>query len=161
MDAESGREAWLSSAIDDAAKKLHAAGDADDRALKLPDQDTVVSVLSDLTDLLMPGGMDVSSAEAVRSGLSGPMTTLADQIDLAFQYKCDVPDCPASCECRAKSRAAIEHVLGQFPKVHELLQLDIQAAYEGDPAAKSTREVVLSYPCIQAIATHRIAPTHS
>lgn len=159
MDTDSGKQAWLSSAIDDAAARLHASGDADDRALELPDQDTVVSVLRGLIDLLMPGGVDAGSVDAVRSALNGPMTVLAGQIDLAFQYKCDVEDCPESCACRAKSRSAIEHVLQEFPRVHELMQLDILAAYEGDPAAKSTREVVLSYPCIQAIATHRIAHT--
>ena len=159
MDTDSGKQAWLSSAIDDAAARLHASGDADDRALELPDKDTVVSVLRGLIDLLMPGGVDAGSVDAVRSALNGPMTVLAGQIDLAFQYKCDVEDCPESCACRAKSRSAIEHVLQEFPRVHELMQLDILAAYEGDPAAKSTREVVLSYPCIQAIATHRIAHT--
>ena len=159
MDTDSGKQAWLSSAIDDAAARLHASGDADDHALELPDQDTVVSVLRGLIDLLMPGGVDAGSVDAVRSALNGPMTVLAGQIDLAFQYKCDVEDCPESCACRAKSRSAIEHVLQEFPRVHELMQLDILAAYEGDPAAKSTREVVLSYPCIQAIATHRIAHT--
>jgi len=37
------------------------------------------------------------------------------------------------------------------------LSEDIQAAYDGDPAAKSTDEVILSYPCVLAIATYRIA----
>ena len=38
-----------------------------------------------------------------------------------------------------------------------MLQADVQAAYDGDPAAASLEEIVLSYPCMTAIATHRIA----
>jgi serine O-acetyltransferase len=35
--------------------------------------------------------------------------------------------------------------------------MDVGAAFDGDPAAKSYEEIVISYPCITAIATHRIA----
>jgi serine O-acetyltransferase len=38
-----------------------------------------------------------------------------------------------------------------------MLQEDIQAAYEGDPAARSTMEIVMSYPGLYAITVHRLA----
>jgi serine O-acetyltransferase len=41
--------------------------------------------------------------------------------------------------------------------LRRLLDLDVAAAFEGDPAAKSVEEVVFSYPTIHAITTHRIA----
>ncbi len=44
-----------------------------------------------------------------------------------------------------------------LPKVRELLVKDVEAAYMGDPAATKFAEVVLAYPCIRAILTHRIA----
>ncbi len=48
-------------------------------------------------------------------------------------------------------------MLGELPRIRELLKGDVQAAYDGDPAAKSYEEIVMSYPCIIAIATYRIA----
>ncbi len=42
-------------------------------------------------------------------------------------------------------------------EVREILSTDIRAAYDGDPAAKSFNEVILSYPCIEAISTYRLA----
>jgi len=44
-----------------------------------------------------------------------------------------------------------------LPEIRELLHTDIQTAYEGDPAALSREEIILSYPCIEAIAIQRLA----
>jgi serine O-acetyltransferase len=56
-----------------------------------------------------------------------------------------------------RGRAIAGDVLRELPAIRILLSADLQAAYEGDPAASSVGEVLLSYPCVQAIATHRIA----
>ena len=50
-----------------------------------------------------------------------------------------------------------QHLLAQLPKIRRLLKTDIQAAFDGDPAASSFEEIVLSYPGLRAITTHRIA----
>jgi serine O-acetyltransferase len=50
-----------------------------------------------------------------------------------------------------------DYLLGELPKIREFLKGDVAAAYDGDPAAKSFEEIVISYPCITAISTHRIA----
>ncbi len=50
-----------------------------------------------------------------------------------------------------------EHALAQLPELRRLLALDIQAAYDGDPAARHTDETALCYPGVEAIATHRFA----
>ena len=47
--------------------------------------------------------------------------------------------------------------LRQLPTVRRLLRTDVEAAYEGDPAARSFEEIILSYPCIEAIAIQRMA----
>jgi len=49
------------------------------------------------------------------------------------------------------------YLLSRLPKIRELLKGDVGAAFDGDPAAKSYEEIVISYPCIIAIATYRIA----
>ena len=48
-------------------------------------------------------------------------------------------------------------LLGGLPRIRELLKGDVHAAFDGDPAAKSYEEIVMSYPCITAIATYRVA----
>ncbi len=47
--------------------------------------------------------------------------------------------------------------LDQIPSIREILRTDIQAAFEGDPAATSDEEIILSYPCLEAIAIQRTA----
>jgi serine O-acetyltransferase len=58
------------------------------------------------------------------------------------------------------SRQAVEitiNLLHSLPKVREKLSKDVEAAYEGDPAAKSFNEVILSYPGLEAVTIYRIA----
>ncbi len=50
-----------------------------------------------------------------------------------------------------------EEFLKSLPKVREMLETDLVAAYEGDPAAKSTEEIMLAYPAFEAISIYRIA----
>ena len=45
----------------------------------------------------------------------------------------------------------------RLPEVRRLLQTDVQAAYEGDPAARSYEEIILAYPGLEAIAIQRTA----
>jgi serine O-acetyltransferase len=58
------------------------------------------------------------------------------------------------------NRLAIEKVvalLSRLPHVREMLSGDVRAAYEGDPAAKTFGEIILSYPGLLAIAIYRVA----
>ena len=48
-------------------------------------------------------------------------------------------------------------VFDELPNIYDVLKTDVQAAYEGDPAAKNYAEIILSYPAFSAIATYRIA----
>ncbi|MEM0897628.1 MAG: serine O-acetyltransferase EpsC [Verrucomicrobiota bacterium] len=47
--------------------------------------------------------------------------------------------------------------LRELPEVRRLLRTDVEAAYEGDPAAKSFEEIIVAYPCLEAIAIQRMA----
>lgn len=48
-------------------------------------------------------------------------------------------------------------VFDELPNIYDVLKTDVQAAYEGDPAAKNYAEIILSYPAFSAIAIYRIA----
>jgi len=62
---------------------------------------------------------------------------------------------PRSCEERACEET--RRFLEKLPMIREMLDEDVQAAFDGDPAAKSIEEVILSYPCVIAISIYRMA----
>jgi serine O-acetyltransferase len=55
------------------------------------------------------------------------------------------------------SEEVVLRLLRRIPEIRRILNADIQAAFEGDPAAKSVEEIVFSYPVVEAITAHRIA----
>lgn len=71
-----------------------------------------------------------------------------DALDQTFELVYKDPD-----EVSAK----IYELINALPEILEVLKTDIQAGYEGDPAAKSMDEVIITYPAFIAIATYRIA----
>ena len=59
-----------------------------------------------------------------------------------------------------KEQDSHNHAMELFealPEILEIIKTDIQAGYEGDPAAKSTDEIILTYPAFKAISIYRIA----
>src|SRR5256714_7413412 len=57
----------------------------------------------------------------------------------------------------AKAEEVLSDFFKQLPSVREMLWADIDAAYEGDPAATSYEEIILAYPSLEAIAIQRMA----
>ena len=47
--------------------------------------------------------------------------------------------------------------LGSLPRIREILQTDVEAAFNGDPAAASKEEIIVSYPFVEAISVQRLA----
>jgi serine O-acetyltransferase len=60
-------------------------------------------------------------------------------------------------EVAEESGRIVDLFFSRLPEIRERLKLDVVAAYNGDPAAHSYHEVILSYPGIRAITTHRVA----
>src|SRR5208283_4961583 len=60
-------------------------------------------------------------------------------------------------EITAAAHSLTVDFLGSLPRIREILQTDMEAAFDGDPAAKSKEEVLVSYPFIEAIAVQRLA----
>ena len=60
-------------------------------------------------------------------------------------------------EAKFEAKKITNNLINELPAIQQALIEDIKSAYEGDPAAYSLQEIILSYPFIQAIATHRIA----
>jgi len=128
----------------------------------LPVRDKILEVLELLTEILFPGYTGkraVTKANVnyiVVDILYHIYTELSEQIERAFKYRCRMEKCDTG-DCQKMAEDATGHLLAQLPNIRELLKGDVAAAFDGDPAAKSYEEIVLSYPCIIAIATYRIA----
>ena len=131
-------------------------------ASNLPVRKQIAEILDLLMDVLFPGYTGrrrVTKSNInfivgdILSQLSGD---LKGQIQRAYCYQARV-ECQRQCECEQAAEEAMLGLLGKLPEIRELLKGDVAAAYDGDPAAKSYEEIVISYPCITAIATHRVA----
>lgn len=57
----------------------------------------------------------------------------------------------------AKAAATVELLFGSLPGIRAVLQTDVEAAYEGDPSARTREEIILSYPFLEAVAVQRVA----
>ncbi|MGH0053884.1 MAG: serine O-acetyltransferase EpsC, partial [Sphaerochaetaceae bacterium] len=62
-------------------------------------------------------------------------------------------------ECKAQRQAdeTVSKLCALLPELRIKLKEDTKAAFDGDPAARNIREVILSYPCIKTLTIHRIA----
>ena len=128
----------------------------------LPVRERILEVLDLLTELLFPGYTGKRTVTksninyVVIDILCHVYTELCGQIERAFKYRCRMEKCDTG-DCRTMAEHATQHLLTRLPGIREMLKGDVVAAFDGDPAAKSYEEIVISYPCIIAIATYRIA----
>jgi serine O-acetyltransferase len=81
---------------------------------------------------------------------------LSEQIMRAIRHDCRRND-RACTDCAERGNSLAVEFLSSLPELRGILAKDIQAAYDGDPAAKGYDEVIFSYPGLMAITTYRIA----
>ncbi len=128
----------------------------------LPVRDKIWEIIDLFMELLFPGytgKRTVTKANIsfiVIDILYHIYAEMSDQIERALKYRCRMDKCDSG-DCRMMAEDATQHLLTRLPRIRELLKGDVGAAFDGDPAAKSYEEIVISYPCIIAIATYRIA----
>jgi serine O-acetyltransferase len=92
---------------------------------------------------------------AVSEHLYPAYEILVEQIRRAVTYDQSAGRSPGYAE--GWSEEVVLQLLHALPEIRRMLNVDVLAAYEGDPAARSIEEVVFSYPIIEAITAHRLA----
>lgn len=131
-------------------------------ATNLPVRDKILEVLDLLFELIFPGytGKRKVTQNNVRyiviDLLCHVYTELSEQIKRAYRYRCRMESCNTG-DCGRLAESSTQHLLNSIPRLREMLKTDVTAAFDGDPAAKSYEEIVISYPFITAITTYRIA----
>lgn len=127
----------------------------------LPSKQAITEITIDLLRLLFPGYFDehlVHSSELkveTATRLDAVWGRLEDEICKSLEYA--PPNAVARSEIRALGHECTGELLSRLPQIRELLQTDVEAAYNGDPAALSREEVIVAYPFVETIAVQRIA----
>jgi serine O-acetyltransferase len=128
----------------------------------LPSPGRVIDILGKFLTVIFPGyfGERVPARSNilffVQSAIDSLYVTCVEEFERALRFRCKMKECE-TCDCVRMAEDAARQVLLQLPELRERLKLDVQAGYDGDPAAQSTEEIIMCYPHVYAIATHRVA----
>jgi serine O-acetyltransferase len=133
---------------------------ANNRRTPLPSPERLRKAVDQIYGALFPrhaGALD-HSENALRffigDRLNAALHILVEQIHREHAF---VDETRAASEARNTPDEIVGAFARELPKLYATLETDIRAAYEGDPSAKSTEEVILSFPGIRAIIHHRVA----
>ena len=128
----------------------------------LPSYQEVISVINGLKEVIYPGyrrreGLHRGNVAYYVGDLVDRLhDQLTQQIGRALRHEAgEVVDCDEDYEALGQAQAI--HFLEQIPGLRKRLALDVQAAYDGDPACKSLDEVIFCYPGLEAITVYRLA----
>lgn len=130
---------------------------------KLPSRDIIIDILSDLKQLIFPGYfstslVDINNAKYYTGQmLAGLHYKMKKQIALALAYDKTANLSASSPEVQNEAEDICCSFLEAVPRIQELLLLDVQAGYDGDPAAASREQIIFSYPGFYAVFVYRIA----
>src|SRR5881275_3016801 len=128
-----------------------------DAAATLPSRLAIEAACAELMSLMFPG----FRSEALVSSEDLADTTRIRVRHLHARLKTEIcrslGTIPPDEATEAKAEEVLSEFFKQLPSVRRLLWTDIDAAYEGDPAARSYEEIILAYPALEAVAIYRMA----
>ena len=163
---------WLkenSGKISDEICDINQQNQFNNNCLNQTSKTDIIKVLNDMRRLIFPGIYETEKLDYANlsnitdSRFRITALELCDIIENVLMEHCTHkeekgPDCR---ECKIDANRFAIQIMESLPDIRRILETDIEAAYEGDPAAKSFEEIVLSYPSFEAISIYRIAHTIS
>lgn len=130
----------------------------------LPGRENIAGILHRVLDLLYPGyygRLDLNRenlAAHVNESVEALAPMLEREIEHCLCYGRERDETgPQSGECAPRARELAEAFMQRLPAIRALLVRDVQAAYDGDPAATNLDEIILAYPGLLAVSVYRIA----
>ena len=126
----------------------------------LPNREVIIQVLTDLKKAIFPGYFDGetltdTSAEYYEGYLLTEIyRKLKPQIEIALKTPASDIDCD---QAETRAEEVCKKLISALPEIRRLLMCDVEAGFNGDPAAKSRAEIIVSYPGLLAIFVYRIA----
>jgi serine O-acetyltransferase len=158
-----------SGALDELAGALLDSYLSDERARRishryLPSREAIVEILESVLDLMYPGyfGRRDLNDENLSAHIAHSVSVLGPKIEREMEHclcygrerEATRPDVG---DCAPRARELTQVFLRRLPEIRRLLLRDVQAAFDGDPAATNLDEVVLAYPGLLAVSVYRIA----
>ena len=136
-----------------------------DKTIGFAGKEAILRALNHLRSALFPGvyekhPFDEGSASIViGNSMRNAAMVLSALIEQALRNCCEKAekDTGTCHTCRDRAGEITVNLLSRLPEIRETLHTDIQAAYDGDPAARSPEEILLCYPSIEALSVFRIA----
>ena len=125
---------------------------------RLPNRSVIIDIVRDLKSIVFPGYFSTDTSATVfpeyyvGHRLNDIYDRLKNQIEIALLYHGEEPE-----EAEAHADRTACGFFEQLPEVQRLLLTDVQAGFDGDPAAKSKEEIIFSYPGLFAIYVYRLA----
>jgi serine O-acetyltransferase len=152
--------------VTDAITRTYGSGELQAHNIEprhvLPSRQAVISVVTRLFEVFFPGfvGRQYLTWSNVEFHIGALLDEIAedltDQVFAAVRHEDTSADDDRE-RCREVAEATVLKLFERLPDLRRLLLQDVQAAFDGDPAAKNMNEVIFSYPGLVAIATYRIA----
>ncbi len=127
----------------------------------LPSKSRITIITEDLLRLLFPGffGEKIIHSSEIKVETAALMDSvlgaLEDEVRKSLEY--NPPAHLPKKEITSAAHTITLEFLGCLSHVREILQTDVEAAFNGDPAAASKDEIIVSYPFIESIAVQRLA----
>ena len=128
----------------------------------LPDKALNIQLLDDLLEVLYPGyfGRKYVETSHIEIHISDLMISIYGRLTVEI-YRSVRPECSepstACAHCQNIAEEESLKLVQKIPSLRQRLSKDVQAAYDGDPAAKSIDEVIFAYPGVVAISIFRVA----
>lgn len=153
----------ITAAIKDSYKRLGGINHFEEP--NLPSKKEVKNMVKALSSLLFPGFYEEVSPNKskIEVHLHSQCSEILECL-INLIHKCLKHDCKegfkcvrSEGDCWSKASEIGFRLLESISDIREILFKDIDAAYNGDPAATNYFEIVLSYPTVQAILVHRLA----
>ena len=119
-----------------------------------PDKDTIIDIIEKLRRIVFPGYFRDKTYRIYNEKhnlsmlIEDVMYHLTQQVALVLPKQENAQD---------KAQKICLEFLRQIPQVRSMVQTDLQAAYDGDPAATGMAELIFSYPGLFAITVYRLA----
>ncbi|MCD8084461.1 MAG: serine acetyltransferase [Clostridiales bacterium] len=133
-----------------------------DEFFNQPDKEAILDIINKLMRIMYPGYYRDKAYKIYNTGNHQAMMIedvsyrLIKQIAIALRYRPELKEA-GDAEIRAEATEITLKFLHTFPRIREYLESDLQAAYDGDPAAYYKEEVILAYPGFFAITVSRLA----
>ena len=121
------------------------------RSVIIPSRKEIIVIIKNLQQLMFPDyfKLEANENKSREEIIDDTFTAIKRQITAAFSF--------SATNASVDTETLAYEILSELPEIKKMLIKDIQALYEGDPAARSAEEVILSYPGFYAISIYRIA----